>query len=145
MSKHDQHIYDLLYTVLKHFKEKNITMPIVGTEYFTGITNDKKFEFKIMIRISSRIPGKFEIAKFHDNERIFAIDIQGKPHKNADGTITTADHVHIFRNNELLAYSMTEFHNKFFKNNSDLFVLFCEMCEYLNIEFHSLKQISLFH
>lgn len=91
--------------------------------------------------------GKIELSRFKLQNRyavtrlpLVRIDIDSPPHLNLDGTKTTRNHIHIFKEmdhdtgNLPWAYDLESFeYIDFNKNKVDFLLIFSGFCEYCNI------------
>jgi len=107
-------------------KSYNIISEDSKTKFILNVDRRSKIELKKM-KLQNRCTNL--------NELLVRVEIDAPPHTNPDLTITSRNHIHIYRDGYGLkwAYNLENLNNKYFKNITDFlnvftdFGLFCNM------------------
>lgn len=136
----------------KDFSKKNIRLPNNGeSNVFQLKSTSTSDEF--LLDVDRR--GRIELSKFKLQNRyaltklpLVRIDIDSPPHMNPDGTITSRNHIHIYKQfdndtgNLPWAYDLEDFNQiKFDKDNIVFMDIFTEFCEYCNININNIQGV----
>ncbi len=136
----------------KVFIKKNIYLPNNGENNTFDLKSTSTSD-KFLLDVDRR--GKIELSKFKIQNRyaltklpLVRIDIDSPPHMNPDGTRTSRNHIHIYREmdndtgNLPWAYDLDEFNNiKFDKNNIIFMDIFAGFCKYCNINISNIQGV----
>ena len=141
-----------LIKLKKIFTKSPIILPNNG-ENDTYDLESIKTKDKFYLDIDRR--GRIELSRFKLQTRyattklpLIRIDIDSPPHMNPDGTKTTRNHIHIYRETEHdtgnlpWAYSLESFESiQFNKNNINFMEVFSSFCEYCNIDTNNIQGV----
>ena len=133
-----------LMALTKIFVKDNIELPRNG-EFETYDLESRESRAKFYLDIDRR--GRIELSKFKMQNRyavtkqpLVRIDIDSPPHRNPDGTLTSRNQIHIFREtdndtgNLPWAYDLgTVIPVKPDQDRIDFMTIFSRFCEYCNI------------
>ena len=136
--------YDKLMALTKVFVKENINLPRNG-EFETYDLESRESRDKFYLDIDRR--GRIELSKFKLQNRyavtkqpLVRVDIDSPPHRNPDGTVTSRNHIHIYREtdndtgNLPWAYDLeTIIPMTSDQNNINFMTIFSMFCEYCNI------------
>ena len=136
----------------KDFLKSNICLPGNGESHVFDLksisTNDKFF-----LDVDRR--GRIELSKFKLQNRyaltklpLVRIDIDSPPHMNPDGTKTSRNHIHIYKEvdndtgNLPWAYDLENFAQIKFNEDNIIFMdIFTGFCEYCNININNVQGV----
>lgn len=122
----------------KIFDEKTISIPARNQRTQLKVLSHNNNEtFIVDIDRTGRIEMKSKIQeRYLGNNILIRVEINGPPHTNPDGTTTSRDHIHIYREGFGLswAYDLEGFNTNLFKNLKDFNKTFIDFCKYCNIE-----------
>lgn len=141
-----------LIKLKKIFTKDTIELPNNG-ENDTYDLKSTETRDKFYLDIDRR--GRIELSKFKLQNRyattklpLIRIDIDSPPHMNPDGTKTTRNHIHIYREtdndtgNLPWAYSLESFELiQFNKDNINFMEVFSSFCEYCNINIDNIQGV----
>lgn len=131
-----------LMNLEKIFVDNFINLPNNGNKDTYDLESKSTVD-KFFLDVDRR--GKIELSKFKLQNRyavtrlpLVRIDIDSPPHMNPDGTKTSRNHIHVYREvdndtgNLPWAYDLEDFHDFSFEegniNFMDIFVSFCKYC-----------------
>ncbi|WP_341877632.1 DUF6978 family protein [Defluviitalea saccharophila] len=130
-----------LLSLEKEFLEKNIALPKVNTYVtFNIISTNQKEEFFLDIDRRGRIEfHKTKIQNRYIREPLIRLEIDAPPHQNPDGTKTSRNHIHIYKENYGLswAYDLSSFSKELFCDCNNFANVFTDFCKYCNIKLQS--------
>lgn len=144
--------FETLMALRKVFIKDIINLPNNGQcivyDLQSNETNDKFY-----LDVDRR--GRIEFSKFKLQNRyavtklpLVRLDIDSPPHLNPDGTKTSRNHIHIFREvendtgNLPWAYDLDNFTQiSFDKNNINFMQVFTSFCEYCNISIENIQGV----
>lgn len=132
----------------KYFLDKKIILPL---------RNEHK-TYDILCRNSSETffldsdrRGRLELSKMKIQKRyaitrepLVRIDFDSPPHDNPDGSTTSRNHIHIYREGYGLswAYDLESFHKKYFKDCSGFISVFIDFCKYCSIDTTKINSVQ---
>lgn len=123
--------FNRLMKLPKELKLNTISLPIINTKArFEIKSKTTKDEFWLDIDRSNRYEIKSKTQE-RTNEVLVRLEINSPPHMNPDGTVTSRDHIHIYKEGFGLAwaYDLDSFIPNINKEYySALFYSFCEYC-----------------
>ena len=136
----------------KIFVKSSIILPNNGENSIYDLKS-KETQDKFYLDVDRR--GRIELSRFKLQTRyaviklpLVRIDIDSPPHLNPDGTKTSRNHIHIYREvdndtgNLPWAYSLEEFEQiKFNRNNIVFLDIFSSFCEYCNISMENIQGV----
>ncbi len=136
----------------KIFVKSSIILPNNGENSIYDLKS-KETQDKFYLDVDRR--GRIELSRFKLQTRyavtklpLVRIDIDSPPHLNPDGTKTSRNHIHIYREvdndtgNLPWAYSLEEFEQiKFNRNNIVFMDIFSSFCEYCNISMENIQGV----
>lgn len=136
----------------KIFVKSSIILPNNGENSIYDLKS-KETQDKFYLDVDRR--GRIELSRFKLQTRyavtklpLVRIDIDSPPHLNPDGTKTSRNHIHIYREvdndtgNLPWAYSLEEFDQiKFNRNNIVFMDIFSSFCEYCNISMENIQGV----
>lgn len=129
--------FRVIMSLEKLFTSEIIGLPLTSqkAEYQLKSTDGKH---ELMLDIDRR--GKFTIHKCKLQNRIHSypiirVDIDSPPHTNPDGTTTSRNHIHIYREGYSMswAYDLSNIHEGLFLTPTDFMSTFYDFCTYCNI------------
>ena len=144
--------FQRLLQIEKIFKKYPVELPNNGkSETYDLEGKNSKDKFYLDVDRS----GKIELSKFKIQNRyaitrlpLVRIDIDSPPHINPDGTKTSRNHIHIFREtdndtgNLPWAYDLENFEGiNFDKNNINFMNVFSDFCGYCNINIENVQGV----
>ena len=141
-----------LMKLQKIFIKDSIKLPLNGkkdTYDLKSIETNDKFYLDVDRR------GRLELVKFKLQNRyaitklpLIRIDIDSPPHLNPDGTKTSRNHIHIYKElvndtgNLPWAYDLKDFDGiNFNENNINFMEIFISFCEYCNIKLENIQGV----
>ena len=141
-----------LMQLQKIFVKSSIILPNNGENSIYDLKS-KETQDKFYLDVDRR--GRIELSRFKLQTRyvvtklpLVRIDIDSPPHLNPDGTKTSRNHIHIYREvdndtgNLPWAYSLEEFEQiKFNRNNIVFMDIFSSFCEYCNISMENIQGV----
>lgn len=141
-----------LMQLQKIFVKSSIILPNNGENSIYDLKS-KETQDKFYLDVDRR--GRIELSRFKLQTRyavtklpLVRIDIDSPPHLNPDGTKTSRNHIHIYREvdndtgNLPWAYSLEEFDQiKFNRNNIVFMDIFSSFCEYCNISMENIQGV----
>lgn len=121
--------FNRLMSLPKTLKQSQIALPSINSKCrFEVISKTTKDEFWLDIDRSNRYEIKSKTQE-RANDVLVRLEINSPPHINPDGTQTSRNHIHIYKEGFGLswAYNLEDFN---FNTDyySDLFYNFCEYC-----------------
>lgn len=127
-----------LMSIKKKFNENPITLPHVNQcSQLNVFSIDNKDSFVIDIDRRGKIEIKSKTqARYSSNQNLIRVEINAPPHTNPDGTITSRNHIHIYKEgfNLAWAYDLEGFDETLFNNLKNFNKVFADFCSYCNIE-----------
>lgn len=141
-----------LMQLQKIFVKSSIILPNNGENSIYDLKS-KETQDKFYLDVDRR--GRIELSRFKLQTRyavtklpLVRIDIDSPLHLNPDGTKTSRNHIHIYREvdndtgNLPWAYSLEEFEQiKFNRNNIVFMDIFSSFCEYCNISMENIQGV----
>ncbi len=141
-----------LMQLQKIFVKSSIILPNNGENNIYDLQS-KETQDKFYLDVDRR--GRIELSRFKLQTRyavtrlpLVRIDIDSPPHLNPDGTKTSRNHIHIYREidndtgNLPWAYSLEEFEQIKFNQNNIMFMdIFSSFCEYCNISMENIQGV----
>ena len=144
--------FEKLLSLSKKFAQDNVHLPLIGyNDVFDIISKETKDKF--FLDIDRR--GKIELSKLKIQTRyavtklpLVRIDVNSPPHINPDGTKTSRNHIHIYRQTEYdtgnlpWAYDLEEVFE--FPNgmeNINFMEVFYHFCEYCRIDTYNIQGV----
>ncbi len=141
-----------LMQLQKIFVKSSIILPNNGENSIYDLKS-KETQDKFYLDVDRR--GRIELSRFKLQTRyavtklpLVRIDIDSPPHLNPDGTKTSRNHIHIYREvdndtgNLPWAYSLEEFEQiKFNRNNIVFMDILSSFCEYCNISMENIQGV----
>lgn len=136
----------------KKFTKDNIKLPKNGESDSFDLESTKSKD-KFFLDIDRR--GRIELSRFKLQNRyaitrlpLVRIDIDSPPHLNPDGTKTSRNHIHIFREmsndtgNLPWAYDLDTFEEiRFEKERPDFMEVLESFCQYCNISMEHIQRV----
>lgn len=143
--------FDKLLNLTKYFTQDNIQLPYVGEANIFDVaayqSNEKFFldvDRRSRIELKIKIQTRYAITKIP----LVRIDINSAPHRNPDGTKTSRNHIHIYRDmpnnlgNLPWAYDLETFEPFTDSITSmDFMQIFYSFCRYCNIETYNIQGV----
>ena len=144
--------FRIIMNLKKKFTQDNIMLPKNGESQIfdveSGSTKDKFY-----IDVDRR--GRIELSRFKLQNRyamtklpLVRIDIDSPPHLNPDGTRTSRNHIHVYRETENdtgnlpWAYDLEAFNEISCRIQTlDFMQVFYAFCEYCNIETNNIQGV----
>ena len=135
--------YSYLMHLKKAFKDKNVIIPEKGNSCIFDINSETSNDL-FFLDISRK--GKIELSKVKLQSRweankmpLVRVEIDAPEHTNPDGTTTSRNHIHIFKDGDEPGYLPWAFDLETFSdfsyNDGDSFMsLFYEFCRFCNIK-----------
>lgn len=144
--------FQYLMSLKKIFKKEAVDLPKNG-QYDTYDLESIGAREKFYLDVDRR--GKIELSRFKLQNRYAAtklplvrIDIDSPPHLNPDGTRTSRNHIHIYREvendtgNLPWAFDLEKFEEiKFDKGKISFMEIFYAFCKYCNIETNNVQGV----
>lgn len=101
------------------------------------ISKDKTEKFHLDLDRRGKLElHKCKLQNRYQKEPIIRLEIDAPPHRNPDGTITSRNHIHIYREGYGLswAYDISTLDKNLFKNLLNFIDIFTNFCKYCNIK-----------
>lgn len=124
-----------LLNMVKYFKEKSIKLPLNGERaQFRLEAKEMHENFYLDVNRSGIIElGKFTLQNRFTVIPLLRLDINSAPHLNPDGSKTSRNHIHIYKEgfNDSWAYNLDNtvgFNWSDCKTFDDYFYVFCRWC-----------------
>ena len=136
-------LFDELIKLAKEFKNPNqVKLPMENEKkVFPLLSSDSNHDFFVDYHRSGTIELKSK-TQMRDGKSIplVRLEINAPPHMNPDGTLTSRDHIHIYKEGYDLkwAYELPAIFNQTIVLNNHL-ELFTTFCKYCNIDINNIS------
>lgn len=140
--------FEKIMKVKKLFIDKKIELTHKNCyNIYNIISQDKKNKFILDVDRRNRIElkkMKLQNRCTNINELLIRVEIDSPPHTNPDSTITSRNHIHIYKEGYGLkwAYNLENFDNKYFKNINDFLNVFTDFCLFCNIDINNINNLQ---
>lgn len=131
-------MFEYLMSLKKTFDGEKIKLPLRGEKARFNVTSlNKKEKFILDTDRSGYIEIKTKLQNRYSNNQILVrLEINSRPHTNPDGTTTSRNHIHIYKEGYSIswAYDLDKINNELcssLENFNEVFIYFCKYC---NIE-----------
>lgn len=130
--------FNKLMQMKKKFNKTPVDLPSRSQKVqLNVISDDEKENFIVDIDRSGSIEIKSKLQnRYSNNQILIRVEINSPPHTNPDGTTTSRDHIHVYREGYGLswAYDLNLIQWKLFDNLTNFNKVFIDFCYYCNID-----------
>lgn len=144
--------FKALMELKKVFKNESISLPFNGGKKTYDLESTSTRD-KFYLDIDRK--GRIELSKSKLQERhvqtktlMVRLDIDSPPHRNPDGSTTSRNHIHIYREtdgdtgNLPWAYDLKDVDAALFQNNTtDFMENFFKFCQFCNIDVNNVRSV----
>lgn len=137
--------FTLLLNAHKKFKDEKIQLPSSGeSKRFDILCTDRREKLFLDVNRSGRIEINKSTLQHRYVEPLIRIDLDSPPHTNPDGTKTSRNHIHVYKEGygDSWAYDLDKFKGFKFNTVMNFSNIFIDICGYCNIEMPEI-QVSM--